>query len=1130
MPAKRIYICLGVVFLSMSAPPSMAPEQAAVTAAKAPVDQQAYEAATAPYQEKLAPYPDDVDTLLELGRLNVRLGHRKEAIELYRRALTIEPDNQPVKVALAFAYLFENELPKSEHMFRSVLDEAPDNADAFAGLAQIAMAKGDLPAAEQFLNSALDADPANVTARIYLGNLRLRQQRTAEAKTIFTKLTAEDPGNPDAQQGLLNADRAEKQDLEAGSKEKTLPKTAAAETEDPLAKKAAQLRQQKQYKAAAALYEELVAAHPQNVDYLLSLGRLYVSIDRRKEAIELYERALALQPERQDIRTSLAYAYLFENKLEKSQRLFQTVLAQEPKNADALAGLGNIAIKKDQLQEADNDLQTAIKIDPKNIAALTYLANLKMRLKEYAAAHALYAKIVELEPDNPDALQGLVEVREKPLVEKAKQLLKNKQYEQAQALYKNVLHSSPKNVDYLAGLALVYKLQGRHLEAIELLQQALALDPNRQDIRTSLAFVYLFTNKLDASRELFQTVLTKEPNNPDALAGMGRIAARQEHPEEAESYYLKALKIDPNNATALEFQGILKLQQKQYHEAFAIYEKLLSIDPTNTDYRAGLRDAQELPIFERAKKLRDDKDHAEAAALIEQLIAQSPQRIDYYLVLGQIYVHMGQKDKAIELYNQGLTVKAHDKDLLKALGFTHLNTALEEAAKGTFKWKRRFPFVFGRGKTDLCLSQQAFEEVLEQDPLDASALAGMGRIALIEGSDERAEALYFDTLHREPANTTALAYLAALQSQQKKYFTADDTYRTLLHIAPDDEDTIKNYKEFLHAKRPSIDFTVGYEEENEKDQITQQWDARLKNYGAGLTIIYPIKDQLKLVGNMTCDYIVLKNLLNRSPANSSIYSLDVQRPKLGLIWNCSPYLSLTGGMALAIFSHYHHSSTFTKRGCYWLPFFNISYNKNFHTCSFETLGDAPIVARNFLTNQSTLIARQFLNGAYEYDLGKRRTIGASASYAWYYNRIKDNQFQLGSAWLQITPPRYWENISLRYQFNYSRFNDLTVDYYTFRPQTSHWLKVDLSKKWLDEKLVTEAGYAHCWQRSFENGQILAVVPTATFHWINRRINAAYARVKYMVGERLSATVTGTYSHDNFSYTTASVTGFLHMEF
>lgn len=1073
---------------------------------------------------------DDADLVKKANLLRQEKKY-KEAIELYTKALQLQPDNEQVMIPLAFAYLFEKDYQKSEITFQKIVEKSPDNPDALAGLGYLALLKGALAQADFFLNRALISDPEHVTARIYLGILRLRQHQIPQAEEIFQKLYIEDPHNPDVKQGLLDVLEAEKGASKTTIPEKkieapTPPVTTKENGDAALVKKANLLREEKKYKEAAEIYEDLVTSNPTNVDYLAALGQLYVTTNRKSEATSLYERALSLQPKRDDIRTLLAFVYLFQDQLKDSQILFQNVLTREPANADALAGLGSIATKNNQLEEAENYLQQALHLDAKNTTALIYFAALKMKQHDYREAYNIYHRLIEIDANNPDAIQGLKDAREKALNEDAKNSIKEKNYQKAENIYLDLAHLSPKNIDYLLDLVAVYKLQNDPAKVLQTLQHILALAPDRQDIRLSLAFAYLTAKELDKSKENFQIILLKESENSEALAGIGRIAALQNHPEVAENYYQRALNANPNDATALEYQAILKLQQKKYAEALAIYAKLLSIDPLNADFRQGFYDSQEKPLFERAKKLRDDKDFVEASTLTDYLISLSPKN-EYILLLGSLYNSRNLKDKAGLLYSQALKVTPNDIDIKRALGFIYLNKALDDAARGVFRWCcSRFPFLFVKAKTNLLLSKIMLEDVLQREPRDASALAGLGRIALLEGNSIEAENLYFDALYIEPENTTALAYLSALQSLQKKYCTANTTFQYALEVSPDDDDLWNNYKEFLKTRKVAFDGTGYYEEENEKDHITEEWVARLKNYGAAVGLIAPVQDQWKVGASIASDYILLLNLIT----TACIYSLEIKRPRFGFSYQYSPYLSLTGGMGLAYFSQRHPSIFYTRSGHYFLPYFNVSYSKNYHTCYLETVGDAPIVARNFVTNKATLIARQFINGFYEYDFSQRRLLGAAFSQAWYHNRIKNNQYQLGSLWLQMTHPSCWENFSLRYQFVYGRFNDLTIDYYTYRPQTSHYLKVDFTKKWCGDQVVTEAGYSHCWQRSFEQGQIITITPIPAFHWVHRQIDAAYARAKIAVTECLDALVIGTYSHDNFDYTTASISANLHLLF
>lgn len=813
-------------------------------------------------------------------------------------------------------------------------------------------------------------------------------------------------------------------------------------------------------------------------------------------------------------------------------------------------------LKQQKYSEAAKIYRTLLAGNPNHLEYLVELGVLEVRLGDKKKAIELYNRALKIDPRNQQVEVAL-----------AFAYLFDGDLQKSDALFRQVVEQSPGNAEALAGIGNIYILQGKFSDAEIFLQKALKSSPNAITARIYLGNLRLRQHRYTEAKIIFEGLNSEDPNNPDVhealyeinqleiallepllkknkettviienapkpttpLANNESEAVKKASQLVKEKQYQKALEIDPTNAAALAYYADQNLKQKKYREAFAIYSKLLTIDSMNADYREGFTNSLELPMVERAKKLQEIKDDAGASALYEYLIAHSPEKIEFYLGLGRTYINRNRQNDAIDLYRQGLNIKPDDVDLLRALGFIYLYKALDDRSAGALEWQTNFPFVRLKKQKNLATSKCFFEAVLKKNPTDADAIAGMGRIALIKGFPEEAENLYLEALYREPKNTTALSYLAALQSQQKKYTSGDATYRQLIALDPKDSDARNNYKEFLDIKQPYIDLTGVYEEENEKEFLTattRDWVARLKNYGAAVTLVQPLRDQLKMVANFESDRIVLRNLISQL----EIYSVSIQQPKLGFIWNTTPYLSISGGITLASFLQYHRSTFFTKKGCYYLPYFNIYYNKNHHTCSLETIGDAPIVARNFETNQSTLVARQLVNGFYEYDFGQRRSAGALATYASYYNRIKNNQYQFGSAWLQWTPSCYWENISLRYQFNYGRFNDLTIDYYTYRPQTTHWLKLNLTKNWCSDQVATEAGLQRAWQRSFEQGQIIVIVPVPSYHWVNRTIDSAYARIKVLINDCLNATVLGTYSRDNFDYTTASISANVHIRF
>lgn len=753
------------------------------------------------------------------------------------------------------------------------------------------------------------------------------------------------------------------------------------------------------------------------------------------------------------------------------------------------------------------------------------------------------------------------------LLQEAEELKSHKKYDAAASRYEELVSRNPTNVDYLYQLGEMNVHLNQKQEAIKLFKQALQIQPDNQDVLAALAFAYLSDNPKD-SKDLFQRVLKQNPNNIEALAGAGYIEEINENFPKAEEYFQKALKIDPQDYTTLIYLGTLRMQQQRYPEATDIFEKLQARYPDDADVQLELQKLQSIktkkeqtptpenkietkkeqtPESENKVKNKKEKqpseedqnlikqvhhyqengNYSEAESLCYQLIENTPNNPDYYLMLGGIYIKVKQYNAGIGNYYLGLQIAPENADLLQALGFAYLFKAQSEDARECEILCYTTP-TLGEN-TNLAMSRLFLQRAIIKNPKNADVLAGLGRIAAIESFYEEAEAFYNQALSIDPKNELALSYLASLKYKEKEYFGAEYLYQSLLAIDPSDDDARSSLSNVLIRTRPAITVRGYYEEENEKDMINlvkEDWVVRLKNYGIHVLGTSPLGCSTFISGRIGEDYIELDNLISKT----KIYSLDIKRAGVGLVWNYNPYLTVYGGSGVSYATQYHHS-TF-KTNDKWLvePFLGVSYNKSHSTVVIETVSDSALVARNFTTFRSKLIARQLVQSSYEYDFGKNRLIGAFVSNAWYYNCFVPNQRQWASAWLQLTPTCLWENISLRYQFDFGRFNRLTPDYYTFQHQTTHWLKLGLSKNWWNERIQTSAGYAHGWQRSFEQGQIITVVPTGTFHFVHREIDIVFAQAGINLRDRLNLSVFSSYYHDTFDYTACLVQGAIRFSF
>ena len=96
---------------------------------------------------------------------------------------------------------------------------------------------------------------------------------------------------------------------------------------------------------------------------------------------------------------------------------------------------------------------------------------------------------------------------------KANQRFASRQYEEAAALYEKLLAFNPDNVDALNNLGLTLHYVGRSDEALQRLNEGLALDPTYQRIWLTLGFVNNALGNIEEARRALSTAAEMGPDN-----------------------------------------------------------------------------------------------------------------------------------------------------------------------------------------------------------------------------------------------------------------------------------------------------------------------------------------------------------------------------------------------------------------------------------------------------------------------------------------------------------------------------------------------------------------------------------------------------------------------------------------
>ena len=364
--------------------------------------------------------------------------------------------------------------------------------------------------------------------------------------------------------------------------------------------------------------------------------------------------------------------------------------------------------------------------------------------------------------------------------------------------WQQVLLSDPKNTEALAGLARDYKLSGNQEQADTALEKLRAVNPNDPNIA-----------KIEA--------LASTKAQSDRLRQAGNLA-RQGHNEEAMRIY-RELYGDrpPDGDIALAYYQTLYGTPDGKENAIAAMRALAQRNPGDTRYAVALGQMLTYDAKTRAEGIRILKEH--------------PQDPNAQTALRQAFIwDSANPASAAELREY---LKAHPQDTEIAGHLKENEVKLAQMNSGIARTPAERAAFAALNAHKLEDAQARFTELLEKDPTNGRASAGMGFLrmqqnnfagaisyftqaeqngykaksvedalatsrfwytmgeateAFNENQSETAAAKYKEALAMRPRSHEALIGLAGLYMKQQQYAESAAAYQNLLKVEPQNGD------------------------------------------------------------------------------------------------------------------------------------------------------------------------------------------------------------------------------------------------------------------------------------------------------------------------------------------------------
>lgn len=246
-------------------------------------------------------------------------------------------------------------------------------------------------------------------------------------------------------------------------------------------------------------------------------------------------------------------------------------------------------------------------------------------------------------------------------IQVATSLQSENKLDEAQIILKNILDANPSQslALHLSGI-IAYQL-GKHLEAIQLIEQAIKNNPNNALFYSNLGEMHRQLHNIALSIQHGQQAVLLDPHSAIALANLGLAFFDAKQYDRAEEFHQSALSIHPKLTTSLNNLGSIYQSQGKFEQAIEFYKKAIIASPRFAE-----------PYNNLGALLLQRQDFTKAFEYLKQAITLMPTFAIAYCNLGLALIGLLQYNKAEEHFEKALRLKPNYAEAYYGLAKVYL--------------------------------------------------------------------------------------------------------------------------------------------------------------------------------------------------------------------------------------------------------------------------------------------------------------------------------------------------------------------------------------------------------------------------------------------------------------------------
>jgi tetratricopeptide (TPR) repeat protein len=630
--------------------------------------------------------PENLEAMRGIAEIEAAAGRPAPALEAYRGIARAHPHAVgELRKGLTLAQE-QSDSEATREFAESILAADANDVEARAVLARARAAAGDVPGALAALDALLSTHPGDVTYLLEKRTLLAQSNDRAALAPVLDELFRLDPTRTDVAVERGSLYLAAAYDLPEGTVEREkAARTALVAFErastDPAASDVCLLGHARASRlvddadGAVKSYLEFLGrgANGARADVRQELAQTLREAGRYSEAAEQFEKTIAAGRDDSDLLWGAVEVYAHLNEDALSLRLLDLLLTREPANPMYLRKKGQLLLKGDRREEALRALRAAVEGARGDPHAHFEVGEALRVQGAYPDAITFFRQGLELDPRNRHGRLALAET-----------LLLAGQYPDAVSLIDPLLKEDPNDLAAWKARADAWRALGRPSEVLYSLRAILLLEPENP---TALLEMYRLRRETGETKEAYESLSrllqsnAAEAHDPTLHVERGDLASSLGLPDEANAAYERAATLDP--AFRLEIslrRARLRLGAGRPDLALEVLEEGLKSAP-------GTAAPSLAALLLRAEILESLERPTEARAAFDEVRQREPKSPVALAGIARSMIAEGRHAEAVEFLRGAMPQLPPEESLYLLLaeaegGLGHLDRAAEAAHAG----------------------------------------------------------------------------------------------------------------------------------------------------------------------------------------------------------------------------------------------------------------------------------------------------------------------------------------------------------------------------------------------------------------------------------------------------------------